>query len=80
MQKTKELPVPEKVKLVMQEYASDKLEDHPTAHLIRALSFFANNDDLTNVLTDFESGDYFILLREEGSFLRSFNIDYIKQR
>ena len=81
MQKTKELPVPEEVKLVIQEYASDRLEAHPTAHLIRTLSCFANNDNLKVVLTDFNNHEYFIVLREGGwDYVRSYGIAYFKKR
>ena len=64
MQKTRQLPLPQELKSRIQEYASDRMEAHPTAHLIRTLSFFANNDNLKVVLTDFNSHDYFIVLRE----------------
>ena len=66
MQKTKELPVTEELKLVIQEYASDRLEAHPTAHLIRTLRMFQADElsGLEVVLSNFKSGDYFILMKD----------------
>ena len=76
MQSTRQLPVPEGVKLVMQEWASDRREAHPTANLIKRLSFFSRNN-LKVVVGDFANNAYFILLRDGGwNYTRSFSIAY----
>ena len=80
MQSTRELPVPEDVKLVIQEWASDRREAHPTANLIKRLSFFSS-DNLKVVISDFANNEYFILLREGGwDCTRSYSIAYFRKR
>ena len=39
MQQSQELPVPDELKALIQEYASDKAGVAPTAHLIKKLKF-----------------------------------------
>ena len=81
MQKTKELPVPEEVRVLIQEYASDRLEAHPAACLIYMLKFLLTHDNakLKVILSDFKHGEYFILLRDGGwDYVRSYTMAYFR--
>ena len=66
-----ELPLPQELKSLIQEYASDRIGIHPTAHLMHTLRMFelCKYQCFKIVMCDFESGDLFTVLRE-GQMVR----------
>ena len=77
------LPVPEEVQGLINDYASDKIGIHPTAHLIKTLKFIPT-DNLSIVkiiLAAYDDKEYFVVLRNTGvtwDYVRSYNLEYLK--
>ena len=83
MEKTGELRLPKDVLPKIQEYASDRVEAHQTAQLIKKLKFIPT-DNLSIVkiiLAAYTENEYFVVLRDRGvtwDYVRSYNLDYLK--
>ena len=79
MEKTGELPLPKDVQSKIQEYASDRVEAHQTAQLIKKLKFVPT-DDLSVVkiiLAAYAEDEYFVVLRDTGvtwDYVRSYTL------
>ena len=78
-----ELPVPNELQALMQEYASDKVGIHPTAHLIKRLTFIPTDEssELKIILAAYRHNEYFTILRSGGGdwdYVRSYNVKYLK--
>ena len=83
MEKTRELPLPKDVLPKIQEYASDRVEAHQTAQLIKKLKFIPT-DNLSIVkiiLAAYAEDEYFVVLRDTGvtwDYVRSYNLESLR--
>ena len=83
MQQSQELPMPNELQALIQEFASDKVGIAPTAHLIKKLKFILTDDSskLKIILTAYRNSEYFIILNGGGvdwDCVRSYSIAYFK--
>ena len=83
-ERKRELPLPEELKSIIEEYASDRVGVHQTAQLIQTLKMFElmQSSCFKMVMCVFKSGDYFVVLRDGGTcrdVVRTYDLFYHKK-